>query len=709
MLTYVINTSENKTFDSSRLFELAGYSKIRWLQCSLNDIPKCVDYIVERQNNILADDFRIAVVIDFFGFDKIRIPYGRNGFTSDEGVDMSLYMPYLEVYLMDNLIVKLENRELFAKDFDIYYVQNEKSERYDIFKSAYSQIKQILVGNENTKIIPNNEKLLLIADRIISDEAVQHLLKAPTDAFDEDADVNDEDRDLIDEAIKLKAMEKKRELLLQEKTLDDVTLYSSFTLYCTENISLEFPLSDYPYGAVEMDFEQFWDAFRDRISRKANIRRHYYVVPYGGGASRSALHTLSLSLYLIHLYEREEDSSEEGDMDVEKLDSRMLCEVLENGWSKINAAKIVAKKNNMEYYSLVDNCIMKNSVCDEKEESAEVAIMGERANLPKEMTDVDMSGERFYSEVEAFSKRTIGEIKDRNRKEFDKIMSEYLKNRDDTREADVEAEFLEMKNGGFLQTTLQCPSREQYNYLIKQKQMQISEIFEKVLKAEYIEIDYSEERKKADKAFLEYRKAKAWTTRNIVGDVIFLLLAVVTMIVPYSLLQLTSYSSNAIASMILGLVAAGVFAGLFICSIIFQLLPVMRKLKIAKNKLRDCYLDCCAKERYSFSSIRRRYEVELLEIEQTRYEMRQIKHLFDENLEKEKNVLLHRKMLDNMADCLSSMLNNLDVEPVFDANESVEGEFDLRKSPYSRENKVYQIFSINTIEKIFSKKGREQQ
>ena len=89
--------------------------------------------------------------------------------------------------------------------------------------------------------------------------------------------------------------------------------------------------------------------------------------------------------------------------------------------------------------------------------------------------------------------------------------------------------------------------------------------------------------------------------------------------------------------------------------------------------------------------------------------MRQLKHLFDENLEKEKNVLLHRKMLDNMADCLSSMLNNLDVEPVFDANETVDGEFDLRKSPYSRDNKVYQIFSIEAIEKIFSKKGREQQ
>ena len=128
MLTYVINTSENKTFDSSKLFELAGYSKIRWLQCSLNDIQKCVLHISEKQNSIIADDFRIAVIVDFYGFDKIRIPYGRRGFANDEGVDMSLYMPYIEVYLLDNLILKLENKDLYASDFEIYYVQNEKSE-----------------------------------------------------------------------------------------------------------------------------------------------------------------------------------------------------------------------------------------------------------------------------------------------------------------------------------------------------------------------------------------------------------------------------------------------------------------------------------------------------------------------------------------------------------------------------------------------------
>ena len=150
------------------------------------------------------------------------------------------------------------------------------------------------------------------------------------------------------------------------------------------------------------------------------------------------------------------------------------------------------------------------------------------------------------------------------------------------------------------------------------------------------------------------------------------------------------------------------FAVIFVIAIALQIIPITRKLNKAKKKLYSCYLDCCAKERYSFSAIRRRYQKDLVLIENTRYELRQLKHLFEENLEKERNVLIHRQMLDDMADCLSSMLNNLDVEPSLDPNETVDGEFDLRKSIHSKENKVYQIFSIETIEKMFNKKGRDQ-
>lgn len=700
MLTYVINTSENKTFDSSRLFELAGYSRIRWIQCSLNDIPQCVEYINERQNNIIADDFRIAVIVDFYGFDRIRIPYGRKGFVSDEGVDMSLYMPYLEVYLLDNLVLPLENKELYARDFEIYYVQNEKSERYDIFNSAPTQIRQILSGGAD-KHYPSDEELAAIADAEISDKEVVDYFKLD-DKFCSNAAGSSEDQDGRGELIA-----KKVEMLKQKKDFEDLALYSSFILYCTPDITLEFPLKDYPYGALEMTFDGFWAVFRDRTAIKTDIRRHYYIVPYGGGPSRAALHTLSLSLYLIHMYEREESTLAEGNMVVEKIDSRALCEVLESGWSKINAAKIVAKKNEMEYYSLIENSIIKVNTQQEKEIDPAEAIREEKFALPKTVTNVNYSGEKLYSEIEAFAGRDPSELKNKNREEFDSIMLEYLSKRDETREADIGAEFFELKSGGFLKTTHQCPSKEQYNHLVNEKQQQISQIFEKVLTAEYIEVDYSEEKKRADEAYLEYKKAKAWTTKNIIGDIIFLLLTVASVILPYYLLQLTSYTATAVSSVVLALITSAFFAGLFVFSIVFQLIPIMHKLSKAKTKLYNCYLDCCAKEKYSFSAIRKRYENDLIAIEHTRYELRQLKRLYDENLEKEKTVLMHRKMLDAMSDCLSSMLSHLDVEPVFDESESVDGEFDLGKSLYARDNKVYQIFSLEMIEKIFDMKGRD--
>ena len=53
------------------------------------------------------------------------------------------------------------------------------------------------------------------------------------------------------------------------------------------------------------------------------------------------------------------------------------------------------------------------------------------------------------------------------------------------------------------------------------------------------------------------------------------------------------------------------------------------------------------------------------------------------------------------------MLNHLDVEPVFDPTDVVTDEFDLSKPIRARENKVYRVFSLETIEMLFAKKGRE--
>ena len=50
MQTYVINTSENRNFDSNLLFSLARYEQIQWISCSLNKIKACAEEIFEKED-----------------------------------------------------------------------------------------------------------------------------------------------------------------------------------------------------------------------------------------------------------------------------------------------------------------------------------------------------------------------------------------------------------------------------------------------------------------------------------------------------------------------------------------------------------------------------------------------------------------------------------------------------------------------------------
>lgn len=678
MLTYVINTSENKSFDTEKLFNLAGYSKIRWMSCSLDNIKSCADSIYEKQNVLGADLFRIAVIVDFYSFDRIRMPYGRRGFGQDHGVDLSLYMPYIEVFLLDNLVGYLEKKDLCSSDFEIYYIQNEKCEQYELLDSAQEQLKQILRGADHA---------------FTQTRTVQNIVE-PEIPSEGRPPKSEED---LTEVAKPRYVETE---VVEE-------YYHSFTMYCTANVSLTFRMLDYPYGADAMTFQQFWSAFRQRVAMKNHVRRHFYITPYGAGASRTAFETLSLSLYLIRMYEREELNTGAGNVEVLHLDAEALRDVLEKAWCKINLAQSNLKTSTMSYYSLILNSSLDTGKDAEDKISPEEAIRREKAALSKDVLSKEMSAESLYKEIGEFSNRRAVDIKNRNRKEFDKIMQEYLRRRDETRENDVETEFENLKALGILQMTDQSPSKKECDYLVEEKQKEISRVFKKVLASEYINVDYTEEKQKADEAYIEYKKAKALLHRNIFGDIVFMLLSVAAMVVPYVLLQLTSYDSKWLSSWLLALIASGIFAGLFVVAVIFQILPLSRKLAKAKFLLKNCYLGCLAKERYSFSSIRRRYEQDLIYIEYLRYEIRQIKRLYEENRVLDENVDAHRVLLQEVEDCLVAMLNNMDVEPVMDATDSVEGEFDPNQPIRSRDNRVYQIFSIETIEKMFPKKGSD--
>ena len=77
-------------------------------------------------------------------------------------------------------------------------------------------------------------------------------------------------------------------------------------------------------------------------------------------------------------------------------------------------------------------------------------------------------------------------------------------------------------------------------------------------------------------------------------------------------------------------------------------------------------------------------------------------------MDKIRNVRRHRQTLESVENRLSAMLNNLGVEPVPDKNENITCEFDIQKPIRSADNKVYRVFSVETIEAMFDKKGGAQ-
>ena len=108
------------------------------------------------------------------------------------------------------------------------------------------------------------------------------------------------------------------------------------------------------------------------------------------------------------------------------------------------------------------------------------------------------------------------------------------------------------------------------------------------------------------------------------------------------------------------------------------------------------------------SALKRRYEKELPEIEKIRYEIRGIANLQEKNIEKNRNIRLHRETLENVENRLSAILNNLGVEPKPEKHEDLSDEFDAQKPINAPINSVYRIFSVEAIESMFPGKGGKQ-
>ncbi len=666
MHTYVINTSENKVLDSDLLFELVGYDRISWMHCHLNEIDDCAKDIFIKQNVLTADDYRVVVLVDFFGFELVRLPYDKD----ESKVETGIYRPCIEVYLHEHLFDFLAKKNLPADKCVIYYIQNGKYEKLDHIANAEEQTARIFRMTAEAEAL----HAAAVAERV------------PTAVPEFSA---------LSEA-EMAAIEQRR--ASRENATVPAARYDSFQMQCAGGIFLEFKAADYCY-AENVTFHEFYNAILARRATETHVSIHNYATK-GEGSARAAYDTLNLSLYLIRMYECGAPEPEGDNIEIARIERGALHEILATALDKVRAAGEMALESNCEYYQLYIPS-SKRQTSDEIDGDALPLLTAEERRVAQTVPFEDA-----YRVVCEHSDGKRGEMSEAARATFDGIMDEYLERRDASRAQNIDAEFERKRKDGQLLTTHSFPSKHDYHNAVETKEQELQTLLASALDAEYVEVDYTEERTRADDAYDRYKDAEACMTRNILGDVIFLVITLLAMIIPYAVLQYPSEPFSVGALIMYG-IAAGIFVGIFAFSFFAHFLPVLRRKKAAKLAMQEAYIDVLRKNKKAFAKLQRRYHSELIRIEEIRYELREIAHLYQINCKKNENARSHRKMLEDVGDRLAGMLSNLGVHFRSNPDITVWDEFDLEKPFSAPENKVYKIFSIEAIERMFPRKDEE--
>lgn len=714
MLTYVINTSENKTFDSDQLFKLVGYNKICWMNYALDEMEKCAEEICEKQTVLGADDFRIAILVDFYGFNRVRNSYGTDGYSPIEtGVDLSLYFPFIEAYIVDHLYSNIRKKELVVKEKHIFYIQNGQHDSFNVLSNELKQLEYVLEPDENS-----------VTDVIsvpMSKTDIERRIKEEAEREEAEKDITAEEREALlrkyverknvldnvsdyaaltelqDEAIS----EEQEKIIAQEEAAlsgqqNEVYIkvpqkcYSRFNLYCTRSLSLCFKMSDYPYtNRKGLSFEEFYRAFKQRESQYSGIKRYHYYASFGSGAAKAAFDNLSLSLYLIKMYEREECFQQSNEVIIDRIDPDKLKSLLITAWNKVCSARTIALNNSSQYYDLkqfLSATEPTKAECIKEISSANQVQARKKAR--------EMSTEEIYMAICDMAAEDSDKLNQEEKIKLDTYMQGYLSVRDDTKAAIDENEFLAKREE--CSKISQCPSRSDYENVIAKKNAAIAEVLKSTMNVEYKNKDFSEQKETADKAYGEYSLSKRSLGSSLFIDIAVWVLAMVVMLVPFMAMNSFNFTSVTLL-IIMGVVLSGIFLSAFL----MRTLPLSAKLKSSKKKLRDCFVACKQQQEAALNNYEYRYKTELVTIEHFRYEIRNITRLYEYNLAKNRNIELHRQMLEVVENKLSAMLNNLGVEPVVVRYNDLSEEFDVNKSYMSNDNRIYKIFSIEAIENLF--------
>jgi hypothetical protein len=282
-------------------------------------------------------------------------------------------------------------------------------------------------------------------------------------------------------------------------------------------------------------------------------------------------------------------------------------------------------------------------------------------------------------------------------------MNEYLGRRDDLRNRirNSIGNSLEEKED---EMDYYFPSEIDYKKAIKKRQDSLSDCLSTALSAEYHTQDFTELKKEADEAFDQYMLVKLKETKTIIGDIAMMLLAVIAMVVPFAVLQPDVLPLKSFAALPY-VIAGGIFALIFGILAIARIFIANRRISMARSQLNYVFEQCCEKKNEATNALVKKFDIDLIKVEQIRHNISLIKLRNKLNKEKNKHVEAHREKLEEVENTLSGMLNSFGEKPDLSGYDDVHGEFTVEKPIISSENKVYKIFSIEAIEAMFNERG----
>lgn len=673
MHTYVINTSENKKFNSNLLFDLANYNQIQWMWCSLPKIRECAEEIFKTEIiPIPSRDFRVVVLVDFFKYrfaSRTNLGDNANMVSDSPGEYVAIYKNFIGQYLLSHLFDHLRKKGMPARECEIYFVQYHNEPASETNEMRMTQTAQMFNVDPETEILKN-------AKRAVSEE-------------------DDEEED------KKKAKTKRT---LGEETA--LPRHSEFTLYCTNEVSLSFPpppgKTAGEEGATFESFYRYYTHDRSKDLDNFPVKIHPPYVSLRETDNAAAFDTLSLSLYLIYLYERLDTVT--GDPKILKPDPTKLKNLIMRSYQNVHQARSSIQKSCMYYKLEVPNGDVDEKIAASEAQNDE--ITDEEVKNPKNREEavkgINLDGadvDDLYKKVLRFAEMDDSLQSEINREEMDKLMRSYLSTRDGMRDNSAT---LDLKRDA--QMTENYPSPLELKLAKEEKNKKLQKLLKLALDADYISTDYSAKKAEAEKCRENYHRLRAKMRGKLLADIIFFVLSVGLLVGSYALLQLVGANPFA-TSLAIGISAAA-FAGLYGLSFALHILPLASMIKAERLRMRRICTDCYVMHRLSFKKLSRRYESFLPLIEEVRYSLRVLDRLDRANKLKNVHVEAHQKMLENVEETLVGMHNSfgITVLPTGGSSSDDDGCSINVEMPYHHpDNKIYQILSIDSIAKMMPK------